>query len=40
MAERGQPDIAATIMADEEKFLDRSKTGIAFLANVTEVNNA
>jgi hypothetical protein len=34
-----QADIAATIAADEEKFLDRLKTGIAFLEDVTEVNN-
>ncbi|RAO72953.1 uncharacterized protein BHQ10_008965 [Talaromyces amestolkiae] len=35
-----QPEIAAAIAADEERFLDRSKTGIAFLGDVTEVNNA
>lgn len=40
VAKTSQPDIAATIAADEEKFLDRPKTGIAFLGDVTEVNNA
>ncbi|KAI7971858.1 hypothetical protein EIK77_007457 [Talaromyces pinophilus] len=34
-----QADIAATIAADEEKFLYHLKTGIAFLEDVTEVNN-
>ncbi|KAJ5261398.1 hypothetical protein N7478_011993 [Penicillium angulare] len=30
------PDAAAQIAADEEKFLDRSKTGIAMLGDVIE----
>lgn len=40
IAKTSQPEIAAAIAADEEKFLDRPKTGIAFLGDVTEVNNA
>lgn len=33
------PEIAAQIAADEEKFLDRSKLGIAMLGDVTETVN-
>ncbi|KAJ5116576.1 hypothetical protein N7456_000924 [Penicillium angulare] len=32
------PDAAAEIAADEEKFLDRSKVGIAMLGDVIETN--